>query len=201
MLSHLRKGEYEGLENRLNGGETSHSDATRWPDAGAKEWSDVVARTGGITVGARSILVAYNVNVDEEGASVSKKIGSIVRSSGRLLKSPNGGKIRSRGMLPKVQGMGVPVDELVDEVRRRLEREDERGPLDVLHVLLEPRVLLAPLVDGRERDRAEPLRLGRLAFVRRGARSRCRSSRSRVAIYASTGMERGDRRGGSSRHA
>ena len=112
MLSHLRKGEYEGLENRLNGGETSHSDATRWPDAGAKEWSDVVARTGGITVGARSILVAYNVNVDEEGASVSKKIGSIVRSSGRLLKSSNGGKIRSRGMLPKVQGMGVPVDEL-----------------------------------------------------------------------------------------
>jgi len=112
MLSHLRKEEYEGLESRLNGGETSHSDATRWPDAGAKEWSDDVARTGGITVGARSILVAYNVNVNEEGASVSKKIGSIVRSSGRLLKSPNGGKIRSRGMLPKVQGMGVPVDEL-----------------------------------------------------------------------------------------
>ena len=112
MLSHLRRGEYEGLESRLNGGETSHSDATRWPDAGAKEWSDVVARTGAITVGARSILVAYNVNVDEEGASVSKKIGSIVRSSGRLLKSTNGGKIRSGGMLPKVQGMGVPVDEL-----------------------------------------------------------------------------------------
>lgn len=112
MLSHLRKEEYEGLESRLNGGETSHSDATRWPDAGANEWSEVVARTGGITVGARSILVAYNVNVNEEGASVAKKIGSIVRSSGRLLKSTNGGKIRSRGMLSKVQGMGVPVDEL-----------------------------------------------------------------------------------------
>lgn len=112
MLSHLRKEEYEGLESRLNGGETSHADATRWPDAGAKEWSDVVARTGGITVGARSILVAYNVNINEEGATVAKKIGSIVRSSGRLLKSAEGGKIRSSGMLPKVQGMGVPVDEL-----------------------------------------------------------------------------------------
>ncbi len=112
MLSHLRKEEYEGLEARLTGGETSHSEATRWPDAGAREWSETVARAGGITVGARSILVAYNVNVDEKGASVSRKIGSIVRSSGRLLKSANGGKIRSRGMLQKVQGMGVPVDEL-----------------------------------------------------------------------------------------
>ena len=112
MLSHLRKGEYEGLEARLNDGETIHSDATRYPDAGAMTWSTTVARSGGITVGARSILVAYNVNVEEKGASVSKKIGSIVRSSGRLLKSENGGKIRSKGMLQKVQGMGVPVDEL-----------------------------------------------------------------------------------------
>jgi glutamate formiminotransferase/formiminotetrahydrofolate cyclodeaminase len=112
MLSHLRKEEYEGLRSRLDGGDTSHTDATRWPDEGAREWSDVVARTGGITVGARSILVAYNVNINEKGGALSKKIGSIVRSSGRLLKSANGGKIRSRGMLSKVQGMGVPVDEL-----------------------------------------------------------------------------------------
>lgn len=112
MLSHLRRGEYEGLEARLNGGETTHSEATRFPDAGAMVWSESTARSGAITVGARSILVAYNVNVEEKGALVSKKIGSIVRSSGRLLKSTNGGKIRSKGMLQKVQGMGVPVDEL-----------------------------------------------------------------------------------------
>lgn len=112
MLSDLRRGEYEGLKARLDDGETTHSDATRFPDKGAMSWSPLVARSGGITVGARSILVAYNVNIKEKGARVAKKIGSIVRSSGRLLKSENGGKIRSRGMLPKVQGMGVPVDEL-----------------------------------------------------------------------------------------
>ncbi|MCH1461574.1 MAG: glutamate formimidoyltransferase [Candidatus Poseidonia sp.] len=112
MLSDLRKGEYENLHARLDGGKTSHSEATRFPDAGTQEWSPLVARSGGITIGARSILVAYNVNVNEQGASVAKKIGSIVRSSGRLLKSEHGGKIRSKGMLPKVQGMGVPVDEL-----------------------------------------------------------------------------------------
>ena len=112
MLSDLRRGEYEGLRARLDGGETTHTEATRFPDAGASEWSKLVARTGGITVGARSILVAYNVNLRERGAKVAKKVGSIVRSSGRLLKSEHGGKIRSSGMLPKVQGMGVPVDEL-----------------------------------------------------------------------------------------
>ena len=112
MLSDLRRGEYEGLKARLEGGETTHSDGTRFPDTGAMRWSPLVARSGGITVGARSILVAYNVNVNEKGAVVAKKMGSIVRSSGRLLKSDNGGKIRSGGMLPKVQGMGVPVDEL-----------------------------------------------------------------------------------------
>lgn len=112
MLSHLRRGEYEGLQARLEGTDEVHTDATKLPDAGAMTWTDVVARSGGITVGARSILVAYNVNVDEQGAAVAKKIGSIVRSSGRLLKSPEGGKIRSRGMLERVQGMGVAVDEL-----------------------------------------------------------------------------------------
>ena len=112
MLSDLRRGEYEGLEARLTDGETMHSDDTRYPDAGGRQWTPLVARSGGITVGARPILVAYNVNVEEKDATVAKKIGSIVRTSGRLLKSPQGGKIRSGGMLPKVQGMGVPVEEL-----------------------------------------------------------------------------------------
>lgn len=112
VLSHLRKGEYEQFQARLSGGDTIHTDHTRMPDLGATEWTETVAKSGGITVGARPILVAYNVNVDERGAKVSKKIGSIVRSSGRLLKSDGGGKVRSRGMLTSVQGMGVPVDEL-----------------------------------------------------------------------------------------
>ena len=112
VLSRLRKGEYEGLEARLKGTDTVHDDDTRLPDAGAMAWTEPVARSGGITVGARPILVAYNVNVDEKDARVARKIGSIVRTSGRMLKSEQGGKIRSHGMLKAVQGMGVPVEEL-----------------------------------------------------------------------------------------
>ena len=56
--------------------------------------------------------MAYNVNVQESDARVSKMIGSIVRSSGRLLKTENGSRVRVSGMLPKVQGMGVTLEEL-----------------------------------------------------------------------------------------
>ena len=111
MLSTLRRGEYEGLQARLEGTDTSHQPTTVLPDMGQMEWNETVAKSGGVTVGARPILVAYNVNFDEKGALVSKKVGSIVRSSGRLLKSASGGKIRSHGMLPKVQGMGVTLEE------------------------------------------------------------------------------------------
>lgn len=112
MLSALRKGEYEGLQARLDGTDTLHTDATMLPDKGAASWSSTVAKSGGITVGARPILVAYNVNVQESDARVSKMIGSIVRSSGRLLKTENGSRVRVSGMLPKVQGMGVTLEEL-----------------------------------------------------------------------------------------
>ena len=112
LLSTLRKGEYEGLEARLSGGETVHGSTTRLPDAGSQEWNEATRRSGAITVGARPILVAYNVNVEERDARVAKMVGSLVRSSGRLLKSENGEKIRAKGMLPNVQGMGVPLEEL-----------------------------------------------------------------------------------------
>ena len=111
MLSTLRRGEYEGLQARLEGSDTLHESNTMLPDAGEMKWTEVVAKSGGITVGARSILVAYNVNFTERDAKVSKMVGSIVRSSGRLLKSEGGGKVRSHGMLPKVQGMGVTLEE------------------------------------------------------------------------------------------
>lgn len=111
VLSALRRGEYEGLESRLAGKHPKHDSITIHPDAGSMEWSETVARSGGITVGARPILVAYNVNLDEQGAEVAKKVGSLVRSSGRLIKSPSGQRIRTGGMLTKVQGMGVDLEE------------------------------------------------------------------------------------------
>ena len=110
LLSTLRKGEYEGLKGRLDNNDEVHSENTRLPDFGPKDWSETVAKSGGITIGARDILIAYNVNVDEKDAKVAKKIGSIIRGSGRLIKTLDGKKMRVRGMIPEIQGMGVTLD-------------------------------------------------------------------------------------------
>lgn len=110
-LSILRKGEYEDLVHRFNGTSTVHSESTRLPDFGTTEWDDAAKQSGAITIGAREILIAYNVNVEEKDAVISKQIGSIVRSSGRLMKSDDKvKKFRTQGLLAHVQGMGVPLE-------------------------------------------------------------------------------------------
>lgn len=110
LLSTLRKGEYEGLKERLSNKDEIHSDATRLPDFGPKTWTEEVKKSGGITIGARDILIAYNVNVEETDAVVAKKIGSLIRGSGRLIKQVNGKKMRIKGMIPEIQGMGVTLE-------------------------------------------------------------------------------------------
>ena len=69
---------------------------------------DIERRFGAVAIGARNILVAYNVNVDELDAKASKIAGSMIRTSGRLIKNTEQ-KLRIPGMLKHVQGMGVPL--------------------------------------------------------------------------------------------
>ena len=133
LLSTIRKGQYEGLEARLSGGETEHRDSTRLPDFGPTEWNERTSKSGAITIGSRGILVAYNVNIDEKDASVSKKIGSLVRSSGRLVKNKDGRKMRVPGMLTLVQGMGVTLESHgMSQVSMNL-RDVEKCPMHVAY--------------------------------------------------------------------
>jgi glutamate formiminotransferase/formiminotetrahydrofolate cyclodeaminase len=111
LLSRLRRGEYEGLRERFSGRDCAdHTEETRWPDHGPRQWSDEISRSGATVIGARQILVAYNVNLDEKEACVAKIVGALVRTSGRLVKRNQGSKIRIPGILPQVQAMGVPLD-------------------------------------------------------------------------------------------
>ena len=109
VLSTLRKGEYEGLEERFGTGDSSHDDVTRMPDCGPNQWNETIAKFGAVVIGSRPILVAYNVNLDEKDAKVAKLCGTIVRSSGRLIKSGDK-RMRVSGMLSKVQGIGLPLE-------------------------------------------------------------------------------------------
>ena len=98
ILSNLRKGEYEGLENRFSNTCDKHDENTRLPDLCSPSWTDVSAKFGAVVIGTRPILVAYNVNLNEEDAKVAKICGTIIRTSGRLIKSGEK-RMRVSGML------------------------------------------------------------------------------------------------------
>ncbi len=79
----LRRGEYEGLAARLATPEGA-------PDDGPARFDP---RSGAVLVGAREILVAFNVWLDSDNLAVAREIARAVRESS--------------GGLPAVQAMGV----------------------------------------------------------------------------------------------
>ncbi|HEX9126571.1 MAG TPA: glutamate formimidoyltransferase, partial [Methylomirabilota bacterium] len=86
----IRQGEYEGLARRL-------ADPAWCPDCGPAAFHP---RGGAMAIGARDVLVAYNIWLDSSDLSGAKAIASAVRESS--------------GGLPCVQALGLPLE------RRRL---------------------------------------------------------------------------------
>jgi len=83
MLAKIRAGEYEGLAARL-------VDPAWQPDAGPARFDP---HNGAVVVGARDILVAYNVWLDSTDLDAARGIARAVRESS--------------GGLPAVQAMGI----------------------------------------------------------------------------------------------
>jgi len=101
-LENIRKGEYEGLEQKLRD----------WvPDYGPAEYNDKVGKSGAIVIGARFFLIAYNVNLNTRDVSVANEIARRVRESGYMLANETGEKKRVPGMLKYVKAIGVELRE------------------------------------------------------------------------------------------
>jgi len=106
-LSSIRKGEYEGLEEKLKDPEWK-------PDFGKAEFNP---KLGALVTGARFFLIAYNVNIKSTDVSYSKEIAEILRESGRpkrddqgkIIKE-NGKTVRIPGRLKDFKGMGVVLE-------------------------------------------------------------------------------------------
>ncbi len=106
-LSDIRKGEYEGLESKLQ--------LPEWtPDFGTATFNK---KLGAIVTGARFFLVAYNVNIKSTDVSFAKEIAEILRESGRNKRDAEGkiikidGKpVKEPGKLKFLKGMGVQLD-------------------------------------------------------------------------------------------
>lgn len=106
-LSAIRKGEYEGLEEKLKDPE--------WiPDFGQAVFN---SKLGAVVTGARFFLVAYNVNIKSTDVKISKEIAETLRESGKPKRDiqgnivkENGKTVNIPGRLKNVKGMGVSLE-------------------------------------------------------------------------------------------
>ncbi len=104
-LAAVRKGEYEGLPNKLKDPEWK-------PDYGPSEFNP---KSGATVTGARMFLIAYNVNLSTPDAKVAQEIALRIRQSGRVKKDAEGKpvldergkKVMIPGTLKAVKAMGV----------------------------------------------------------------------------------------------
>lgn len=91
-LPDIRKGQFEGMAEKIK-----HSD---WkPDYGPSEFN---VHTGATVIGARDVLVAFNISLDTKDVTKANYIAEHVRSRG--FKNSNGEKIN--GLLPKLRAIG-----------------------------------------------------------------------------------------------
>lgn len=94
-LASIRSGEYEGLEKKMQ--------SKDWqPDYG-NGFNPV---TGATVIGARDILVAYNVNLNTESVEIANKIAREIRESGKLVKNDQGQINRIPGKCPSLKAIG-----------------------------------------------------------------------------------------------
>src|SRR5437867_8102376 len=104
-LSAIRKGEYEGLPEKLKD--------PKWkPDYGPIEFNP---KSGATVTGARTFLIAYNVNLATNDITLANEIALRIRESGRVKKDTSGSpildekghKVNMPGSLKAVKAMGV----------------------------------------------------------------------------------------------
>ncbi len=114
-LANNRSGEYEGLPKKLK-------DPAWKPDFGPAEFTDSVARSGAVAIGARNFLVAYNVNLNTTSTRRANAIAFDIREAGRVLRDgdpltgkpildANGEPQKIPGKLKAVKGIGWYIEE------------------------------------------------------------------------------------------
>lgn len=114
-LAIARKGEYEGLAERMGNAATA-------PDFGARPWDEEMARTGCTAVGARDFLIAVNFNLNTTSTRRANAIAFDVREKGRpmredgtltgkIIKDEKGEPVMLPGTLKGTKAIGWYIDE------------------------------------------------------------------------------------------
>jgi glutamate formiminotransferase/formiminotetrahydrofolate cyclodeaminase len=100
-LASVRSGEYEGLRDKLK-------DPHWEPDFGPAEFNP---GWGATAVGARKILIAYNVNLDTRNPKLAHDIATTIREVGRRRRDDNGVSVGQPGRLKACKAVGWYIDE------------------------------------------------------------------------------------------
>lgn len=107
-LADIRKGEYEGLPEKLKNPDWE-------PDYGKAEFNP---KLGATVTGCRFFLIAYNVNIKSEDINYSKEIAETIREIGKPKRDENGKIIKVNGETVRIPGkfkavkaMGVPLEQ------------------------------------------------------------------------------------------
>ncbi len=100
-LASVRAGEYEGIKDKIK--------TADWqPDFGPAEWN---VRSGNIAIGARKILIAYNVNLNTTSTRRANSVAFDVREQGRKVKNEKGEDVVQPGACKSVKGIGWFIQE------------------------------------------------------------------------------------------
>ncbi|MDZ7861066.1 MAG: glutamate formimidoyltransferase [Candidatus Krumholzibacteriota bacterium] len=108
-LATVRKGEYEGLGEKLKDPEWK-------PDFGKARFNK---KSGATIIGAREFLIAYNVNLNTRDRKVAREIAFTIREKGRLkrdanrkvVRDENGKALRDPGIFKDVKAVGWYMDD------------------------------------------------------------------------------------------
>ncbi len=94
-LPDIRKGQYEGFAEKIQ--------QEGWlPDYGPAVFTPAAGAT---VLGARNILVAFNISIDTKDVSKAQYIAERVRERG-YIKTGNGKRIKVPGLLPQLRAIG-----------------------------------------------------------------------------------------------
>jgi glutamate formiminotransferase / formiminotetrahydrofolate cyclodeaminase len=109
-LAFVRKGEYEGLKEKLS---------ALKPDFGPCGLTETAQKSGAVNISARDFLIAYNINLNTRDRSLAQEIAFNIRESGKakrdanwnIIRDKNGKAIKQPGRLKAVKGIGWYIDE------------------------------------------------------------------------------------------
>jgi len=107
-LADVRRGEYEGLADRMKLGFK--------PDYGPNDFNAI---SGATVIGARQFLIAYNVNLNTRSVKLANEIAFTIREAGRakrdaegnIVKNADGTNVMVAGSLAAVKAVGWYIDE------------------------------------------------------------------------------------------